>query len=154
MLAYDIPALEIQIEYVKSELEAMQHKKNKFINQANELNDHVTYLQSVEQSLRESCNSLTENIENLKNEQERLETFTETYKRTDKKYCKIKKIAQRHIDSFLTDRRVLVSAVVIAVIEAPKMNPDKHQMICNNDSAMSNKSYSTLPETEVVQTCR
>jgi transposase len=116
--AYDIPALEIQIEYVKSELEAMQYKKNKSIDQVNELNDRVAYLQSVEQSLIESCNGLRQNIEYLENEQERLETFTETYKRTDKKYCKIKKIAQRHIDSFLTDRRVLVSAAVIAVIEA------------------------------------
>lgn len=43
--AYDIPALEVQIEYVKSELEAVQHKKNKYIDQANELNDRVTYLQ-------------------------------------------------------------------------------------------------------------
>jgi hypothetical protein len=143
---YDIPALEIQIEYAKSDLEAMQYKKNKYIDQVNELNDRVAYLQSVEQSLIESCNGLRQNIQYLENEQERLETFTETYKRTDKKYCKIKKIARGYINSFLTDRRILVSAAVIAVIEALKMNPDKHQMICNNDSAMSNESYSTLPE--------
>ena len=35
-VAYDIPALEVQIEYVKSELEDIQHKKNKSINEVNE----------------------------------------------------------------------------------------------------------------------
>ena len=37
----------------------------------NEVNDRIAYLQSSEQSLSESCNGLTENIENFKNEQER-----------------------------------------------------------------------------------
>ncbi len=77
--AYDMPALEVQFEYVKSELEDIQHKKNKSINEVNELNDRIAYLQSSEQSLSESCNGLTENIENFKNEQERLDTFTEMY---------------------------------------------------------------------------
>jgi hypothetical protein len=152
--AYDIPALQIQIEYVKSELEAIQHKKSTSINGVNELNDRVAYLQSVEQSLIESCNSLQQNIEYLENKQERLETFTETYKRTDKKYCKIKKIAQRHIDSFLTEKRALVSAAVLAVIQALRMHPNKHRMICCNDgnnsnsNEMSNDSLAVLLEPE------
>ena len=69
-----------------------------------------------------------------------LDTFTEMYKRTDKKYNKIKKIAEEHINNFLEDRKILVSATVIAVSEALKMHPDKHKIICNTDSFMSTTS--------------
>jgi hypothetical protein len=41
----------------------------------------------------------------------------------DKKYNKIKKIAEEHINNFLEDRKILVSAAVIAVSEALKMHP-------------------------------
>ena len=72
-------------------------------------------MQSLKQSYSESCSRLRQNIEYLENEQKRLETFVETYKRTDKKYDKIKKIAQEHISSFLTNRQALLSAAIIAV---------------------------------------
>ena len=103
----------------------------------NNLNNHLTYLQSLKQSYSESCSRLRQNVEYLENKQKLLETFIETYKRTDKKYYKIKKIAEDHITSFLTDRKALLSAAVIAVTEALKMHPNKHQIICNTDSVIN-----------------
>jgi uncharacterized protein YbaP (TraB family) len=84
----------LNIEYPKSEVEAMQHQENKLISEVNNLNNHLTYLQSLKQSYSESCSRLRQNVEYLENKQKLLETFIETYKRTDKKYYKIKKIAE------------------------------------------------------------
>jgi exonuclease VII small subunit len=134
---HDIPAIQIQLEYLKCQVEAMQHQESKLISEVNNLHNELAYLQSLKQSYNESCNALIQNIEYLENEQKRLETFVETYKRTDKKYDKIKKIAEDHISSFLTNRQALVSAAVIAVSEALKMHPNKHYIICNTDSVIN-----------------
>jgi hypothetical protein len=47
--AYDIHAIQILLEYRKSEVETMEHKKNKLISEANNLNNHLAYLQSHKQ---------------------------------------------------------------------------------------------------------
>jgi transposase len=145
---YDIPAIQIQLEYRKSEVEAMEHKENKLISEVNDLNNQLSYLQSLKQSYSESCSSLRQNIEYLENKQERLETFIETFKRTDKKYNKIKKIAEEYISGFLTNRQALLSAAIIAVSEALKMHPNKHEIICNTDSFMSTTTSEDQSEYE------
>jgi hypothetical protein len=49
-------------------------------------------------------------------------------------------IAEQHINSFLTDQKILVSAAVLAVIEALRTHPNKHRIICSNDGNYDNDS--------------
>ena len=60
--AYDIPAIQIQLEYRKSELEAMEHKMNKFISEVNNLHNELAYLQSLRQHI---CRVSSNHIVNL-----------------------------------------------------------------------------------------
>src|SRR5438067_1292458 len=62
-------------------------------------------------------------------------------------------MAKQHIDGFLADQKILVSAAVLAAIEALRMHPNKHTIICCNDGSynsdrneMSNESIAVMSE--------
>ena len=111
-------------------------------------------LKRLEQSHSETCSRLQQDIEYYINQKEQQIAFVEGFKRSNKKYGKIRAIAEEHIDRFLSDRKALVSAAVLAVIEALRMHPNKHRMICCNDgnnsdsNEMSNDSLAVLLEPE------
>ena len=76
---HDIPAIQIQLEYLKCQVEAMRHQESKLISEVNNLNNHLTYLQSLKQSYNESCDGLIQNIVYLENKEKRLKTTIERY---------------------------------------------------------------------------
>jgi regulator of replication initiation timing len=145
--AYDIPVLHKQLELVSNEVATSQYEKQK-------LSNRIVDLKKLEQSHSEACSRLQQDMEYYINQKEHLIAFVEGFKRSNKKYGKVRAIAEEHINSFLTDRKALVSAAVLAVIEALRMHPNKHRMICCNDgnnsdsNEMSNDSLAVLLEPE------
>ena len=110
-------------------------------------------LKRLEQSHAEACSRLQQDIGYYINQKQQLIAFVEGFKRSNKKYGKIRAIAEEHINSFLADQKILVSAAVLAVIEALRMHPNKHRIICSNDSnydsdsnAISDESLAVLSE--------
>ena len=84
-------------------------------------------------------NTLFFNLQDIgyyNNQKQQLIAFVEGFKRSNKKYSKIRAIAEEHIDRFLADQKILVSAAVLATIEALRMHPNKHRIICSNDGNM------------------
>jgi predicted transcriptional regulator len=124
--AYDIPVLHKQLELVKNEVATSQYEKQK-------LSNRIVDLKRLEQSHSEACSRLQQDIGYYINEKQQLIAFVEGFKRSNKKYRKVRAIAEEHINSFLADQKILISAAVLAVIEALRMYPNKHRIICSND---------------------
>jgi hypothetical protein len=124
--AYDIPVLHKQLELVKNEVATSQYEKQK-------LSNRIVDLKKLEQSHAEACRRLQQDMRYYIDQKGQLIAFVEGFKRSNKKYCKIKGIAEEHINSFLADQKILVSAAVLAVIEALRMYPNKHRIVCSND---------------------
>jgi hypothetical protein len=80
-------------------------------------------LKKLEQSHSEVCNRLEQDIGYYNNQKQQLIAFVEGFKGSNKKYSKIRAIAEEHIDRFLADQKILVSAAVLATIEALRMHP-------------------------------
>jgi hypothetical protein len=152
--AYDIPALQRQIERLKNEVESIQYQKQESIIELQKQSNQIVDLKKLEQSHTEACRRLQQDMKYYIDQKEQLIAFVEGFKRSNKKYGKVRAIAEQHINSFLTDRKALVSAAVLAVIEALRMHPNKHRMICCNDgnnsdsNEMSNDSLAVLSEPE------
>ena len=144
--AYDIPVLHKQLELVKNEVATSQYVKQK-------LSNRIVDLKKLEQSHAEACRRLQQDMRYYIDQKGQLIAFVEGFKRSNKKYCKIKGIAEEHINSFLADQKILVSAAVLAVIEALRMYPNKHRIVCSNDgnydsdsNAISNESLAVLSQ--------
>jgi transcriptional regulator len=152
--AYDIPALQRQIERLKNEVESIQYQEQESIIELQKRSNQIVDLKRLEQSHSDTCSRLQQDMRYYINEKEQIIASVEGFKRSNKKYGKVRAIAEEHIDRFLSDRKALVSAAVLAVIEALRMHPNKHRMICCNDgnnsnsNEMSNDSLAVLLEPE------
>jgi chromosome segregation ATPase len=151
--AYDIPAIQKQLQLLENEIETIEYKKEESTTEIQNLSNHIVDLKRLEQSHTEACSRLQQDIGYYINQKEQLIAFVEGFKRTNKKYCKIRAIAEEHINSFLADQKILVSAAVLAVTEALRMYPNKHRIICTKDgnydsdsNAISNESLAVLSE--------
>jgi hypothetical protein len=138
--AYDIPVLHKQLKLVSNEVATSQYEKQESITELQKLSNRIVDLKKLEQSHAEVCSRLQQDIGYYINEKQQLIAFVEGFKRSNKKYSKVRAIAEEHINRFLADQKILVSAAVLAVTEALRMHPNKHRIICSNDSNYDNDS--------------
>jgi chromosome segregation ATPase len=153
--AYNIPALQKQHELVKKDVETIQYKRQECNIELQRLSNRILDLKKLEQSHSEVCNRLEQDIGYYNNQKQQLIAFVEGFKGSNKKYSKIRAIAEEHIYRFLADQKILVSAAVLATIEALRMHPNKHRIICSNDgnydsnsNSISNDSLDVLSQIE------
>jgi hypothetical protein len=137
---YNIPALQKQHELVKDKVETIQYQKQEGDIELQKLGDRIVELKKMEQSHAEVCRRLQQEIGYHINQKQELIAFVEGFKRSNKNYSKVRAIAEEHINSFLADRKILVSAAVIAVTEALRMHPNKHRIVCSNDGNYDSNS--------------
>jgi hypothetical protein len=81
---------------------------------------------------QQNFDTLADNICNLQNQKHQLEQFVFRFKNSNKKYLKIKSIAEDHVNGLLTDEESLLDLALKAVIEALRMNPDRYAIIYNS----------------------
>jgi transposase len=153
--AYDIPALQRQIERLKNEVENIQCQKQEANIELQKRSNRIVDLKKLEQSHTEACSRLQQDIGYYINQKEQLIAFVEGFKRSNKKYSKVRAIVEEHINNFLSDQKILVSAAVHAAIEALRIHPNKHRIICSNDgdydgesNTISDHSITVLSELE------
>jgi chromosome segregation ATPase len=136
--AYNIPALQRQLKLLKNEVDNIQYQKQEANIEIEKLRDQIVELKKLERSHSEACSRLQQDIGYHIDQKQQIIAFIEGFKRSDKKYSKIRARAEEHINSFLADQKILVSAAVLGVIEALRMHPNKHTIICCNDGSYNN----------------
>jgi hypothetical protein len=148
--AYNIPALQKQHELVKNKVETIQYQKQEGDIELQKLGDRVVELKKLEQSHAEVCRRLQQEIGYYIKQKQQLIAFIEAFKRSNKKYSKVRAVAKEHLNNFLMDQKILVSAAVLAVIEALRIHPNKPTIICCNDGSYNSDSNSISNETIAV----
>jgi cytidylate kinase len=148
--AFNVPALQKQHELVKNKVKTIQCQKQEGDIELQRVGDRIVELKKLEQSHAEVCRRLQQEIGYYINQKQQLIAFVEAFKRSDKKYSKIRAMAKQHINSFLADQKILVSAAVLAVIEALRIHPNKHTIICCNDGSYNSEGNGISDETIAV----
>jgi hypothetical protein len=82
--------------------------------------------------------------------------FVFRFRNSNKKYLKIKDVAEEVVNRLLTDRESLLTSALIAVIEALRMNPDRYAIIYDSkydsDDNVHNSS-STTTTAPILSSC-
>src|SRR6187401_3220029 len=68
----------------------------------------------------------------LQNQKHQLEQFAIRFKNSNKKYLKVKGVAEEHVNRLLAEQESLLDLALNAVIEALTMNPDTYAVIYNS----------------------
>jgi ferric iron reductase protein FhuF len=66
------------------------------------------------------------------NQKHQIEQFVFRFKNSNKKYLKIKGVAEEDVNRLLTEQETLLDLALKAVIEALRMTPDRYKIIYNS----------------------
>ena len=66
------------------------------------------------------------------NQKHQIEQFVFRFKNSNKKYLKIKGVAEEYVNRLLTEQETLLDLALKAVIEALRMTPDRYKIIYNS----------------------
>ena len=87
------------------------------------INSRIIQLADVEKTHQQNFDSLADNICELQNQKHKLEQFIYRFKNGNKKYLKVKSIAEEHVNRLLIEEETLLDLALKAVIETLRMNP-------------------------------
>lgn len=91
------------------------------------------------------------------NQKHQIEQFVFRFKNSNKKYLKIKGVAEEYVNRLLTEQETLLDLAFKAVIEALRMTPDRYKIIYNskydnNDNIFdSSTTPSAMPSSPIPQ---
>jgi hypothetical protein len=91
------------------------------------------------------------------NQKHQIEQFVFRFKNSNKKYLKIKGVAEEDVNRLLTEQETLLDLALKAVIEALRMTPDRYKIIYNskydnNDNIFdSSTTPSAMPSSPIPQ---
>jgi hypothetical protein len=78
---------------------------------------------------QQNFDTLADKICDLQNQKHQLEQFVLRFKNSNKKYLKIKSIAEEIVNRLLAEEEPLLDLALKAVVEALRMNPDRYKII-------------------------
>ena len=91
----------------------------------------IIELTDTKNTLQQNFDMLADKVNDLYNEKSRLEEFVSSYKNTNRKYLKIRGIAEQIVNRLLAEEGPLLTSAIIAVVQALRVNPDKFYQISN-----------------------
>ena len=110
----------------------MRYQNQKLERDLQVIQRQITEPTDIEKLHQQNFDALTDKIYSLQNEKNKLEQFVLRFRNGNKEYLKIKGIAEEHVNRFLTEQGGLLTSALLAVVEALRLNPDRHAVIYNN----------------------
>ncbi|HET7149112.1 MAG TPA: hypothetical protein VFI73_11490 [Candidatus Nitrosopolaris sp.] len=126
----------------------MQCQKQELEREMQVINSRIIQLADVEKMHQQNFDTLADKICVLQNQKHQLEQFAFRFKNSNKKYLKVKGIAEEIVNRLLTDEESFLNLALNGVVEALRMNPNSYEVIFNNgryenDGSVFDKSSST-----------
>jgi hypothetical protein len=95
------------------------------------------------------CPKYSDEVFDLQNQKQQIEQFAFGFKNSHDKYLQIKRIAEEVVDRLLSERKSLLTSILVAVVEALRMNHDRYAIIYNskydnNNSDIFESSMGTM----------
>ena len=103
---------------------------------------YIEELTDIEKLHQQNFDASTDKIYSLQNQKNKLEQFVFRFRNSNKKYLKIKSVAEEVVDRLLAEQGGLLTSALLAVVESLRLNPDRYAVIYNskyddNDSGCS-----------------
>jgi hypothetical protein len=124
----------------------IQYNRRIFENQSRAMQEHITGLFKVAEQQQQNVDTLSERIAILYIKEQEQERIVSRFKDTNKTYRKVKSIAEEQVNKFWSqslkepDKKGLFSIVLSSMAEALRQNPQRYDIIFNNDNNNDNSN--------------
>jgi DNA-binding CsgD family transcriptional regulator len=146
--AVKLPELQNKYQSLQNMVLTVHCQKQKLERDSQIVQRRITELTGTEAMYSSNCETLQKNIDQLYNEKCQLERFVSRFRKGNRKYLKIKSIAEEYVNKLLAEQEPLLYLALNAVIEALRMAPDRYAIIYNtkynNNVCNNNNNNSTV----------
>ena len=121
----------------------IQYNRRMFENDSKAMKEHIAELVRLQEQQQQNIDTLSERILGLANQKQSLEEFVYRFRSTNQKYLRIKGTAQEIVSRFWSqalkepDKKMALSILLSSLLEAIRENPDRYDIIFNNDNDSS-----------------
>ena len=136
----DLSLLEMKYGKLKNEVKQLEDQKQDLIYENQDLEKVVTISRNILVCLDKLYEQRTKEVETLDRQRKNLAGEILEFMET-KEYKKIKNTARQEIETVLKDKRPLLLATLVAVIEAFKQNPEKQILLSAASSYGDNNQF-------------
>src|SRR5690349_6489451 len=150
--AIKLPELQKRYQSLQNKVQIMQGQTQKLERDSQIVQRRITELTETEAMYSSNCGTLLKEIEHLYDEKRQIEQFVSRFRNTNRRYLKIKSIAEEYVNKLLADQEPLLDLALNAVIEALRMAHDRYAIIYNtkydnNVFASNNNNNGTVAAT-------
>jgi hypothetical protein len=121
----ELPHLKDQFRLLVDEINNLEYKRNGLKTILSTLQNQISV---AKDSLKYCQSTIDDKIQNISHMHKKLAQL-ENIKNNDKDYQKIEQVAEQKADDILNNRKAVILAAVIAVLEALRNLPDKQQLL-------------------------
>jgi hypothetical protein len=121
----ELPRLKDQFQLLVEEINSLEYKRNGLRTVLSTLQNQIS---AAKDSLKFFQSILDQKIQNMAETDKKL-ALLENIKNNDKDYQKIERVAEQKANDILNNRKTVVLAAVIAVLEALRNQPDKQHLL-------------------------
>jgi flagellar biosynthesis GTPase FlhF len=129
--AVKLPELQNKYQSLQNKVQIMQGQTQKLERDSQIVQRRIIELTETEAMYSSNCETLLNEIEHRYNEKRQIEQFVSRFRNTNRKYLKIKSIAEEYVNKLLADQEPLLDLALNAVIEALRMAHDRYAIIYN-----------------------
>jgi hypothetical protein len=135
----------------------IQYNRRIFENQSRAMQEHITGLFKVAEQQQQNVDTLSERIAILYIKEQEQERIVSRFKDTNKTYRKVKSIAEEQVNKFWSqalkepDKKGLFSIVLSSMAEALRQNPQRYDIIFNNDNNNDNSNNNAQKQDAVLE---
>jgi hypothetical protein len=135
----ELPHLKDQFQLLVEEINNLEYKRNGLRTVLSALQNQIS---AAKDSLKFFQSILDQKIQTMAETDKKLAQL-ENIKNNDKDYQKIEQVAEQKADDILNNKKAVVLAAVIAVLEALRNQPDKQRLLIYDSFYPLNNNNST-----------
>ena len=126
-----LPELQNKYQSLQKMVQTLHCKKQKLERDSQVVQIQITELTEAEAMYSSNCETIQKNIDQLYDDMRQLERFVSRFRNTNRKYLRIKSIAEEQVNRLLSEQEPLLDLALNSVIEALRMAHDRYAIIYN-----------------------
>jgi hypothetical protein len=137
-----LPTVEKQLQTIINDVYTLEDRNERAEDISRDLSNQITTAKETLDSFGKSINLRVEEVVNLNSKKAQLESFITRLKSNSQEYCRVVSLAREELHQILSDKRVMLHAALLSVLEALKEDPEKQVLIYDS---LDNPLYTVPP---------
>jgi len=124
-----LPTVEKQLQTLVNDVYTLEDRNERAEDISHDLKNQIATARETLDSLSKSITLIQEELANLNSKKEQIDSVIARLKSNSQEYCRVLGLAREELHQILSNKRVMLYAALLSVLEALKEDPEKQVLI-------------------------